>query len=69
MDKHVNYGPKKFYNIVPRCQCYKTFFLITDEEAKYAGACSHLGLGPALWGKGYMLASSSQGTLIEGKVH
>ncbi len=25
--KSVNHGPKKFYNIGSRCQCYKTFFL------------------------------------------
>jgi hypothetical protein len=34
LQKFVIYGQKKFYNIGPRSQIYKTFFNITDNEAE-----------------------------------
>ncbi len=45
-DKHssllrtfVKYNHKKFYNIGPRCQCYKTFFSINDDRANKVNCC------------------------------
>ncbi len=36
LQKLVYYGCKKFYNVGPWFQCYKTFLFVADSKDKYA---------------------------------